>query len=167
MSLRFLVVATVLFAVAAHAVPAHAQDFVQLPPALDQRAARIDEHIMCPICHGQTISQSNSDIAGTMRQMVRERLLAGDTDAQIYAFMANAFGDDILASPPTHGAGLLAWVIPPMAVLLGAIVIVFTIRRLRRASVGEPSQEAASANGAASSGDPYLVLVDQEMEGGH
>ena len=149
----------------AHGLVAYAQDFVNLPPELDERAARIYDGIMCPICDGQTISQSNSAIAGTMRQMVRERLLAGDTDDQIYAFMADAFGDDILASPPTRGLGLLVWLIPPGALLLGLLAIVLVVRRWRRANTAVPVSGAASVNGAAPTAEPYLVLVDQEMEG--
>jgi len=121
---------------------AHGQDFIELTPELDARAASLYAGIMCPICDGQTISQSHAQISETMRQMVRERLIAGDSDDEIYAFMASAFGEDILASPPTSGIGLAVWVVP------------------REAST--------NANGAlpGESGDAldsYLDLVDREM----
>lgn len=140
--------------------PIHAQDYVELPPNLDARAARIENGIMCPVCKGETISQSSSQIAATMRQMVRERLLAGDTDQQIYAFMANAFGDDILASPPTSGIGLAVWIIPPVALLAGAIVITLFVRRLRRRNALAGAPQVTEANGDI---DSYLRLVDQEI----
>jgi len=142
---------------------ASAQDFVELPPELDARAAHVYDGIMCPICNGQTISQSNSQIASDMRQMVRQRLLAGDTDEEIYDFMAGAFGEDILASPPTRGIGLAIWVIPPVAILAGAIVVAVAVRRLRQRQAIEASglPEAVPAKEI----DPYLHMVDQEMGG--
>lgn len=141
---------------------AQAQDFVELPPELDARAAQLYDGIMCPICNGQTISQSNSEIASNMRQMVRERLLDGDTNEQIYAFMANAFGEDILASPPTSGASLAVWVIPPIAVLLGLAAVGFAINRLRRGA-SEPQVPAGTAPATVRSEDRYLAMVDREM----
>ena len=86
------------------AVPVDAQEYVELPPELDARAAALYNGIMCPQCNGQTISQSHAEIAETMRGMVREQLKAGATDDEIYAFMVGAFGQSVLASPPTSGS---------------------------------------------------------------
>jgi cytochrome c-type biogenesis protein CcmH len=144
-----------------------AQEHVELTPELDARAADLYAGIMCPICNGQTISQSHAEISETMRQMVRERLAAGDTNAQIYEFMADAFGRDILASPPKSGIGLAVWVVPPIALILGAFAITLFVRRLRAANVA-PGDGAASAAADAGHGtggelEAYLRLVDEEM----
>jgi len=144
---------------------AHGQDFIELTPELDARAASLYAGIMCPICDGQTISQSHAQISETMRQMVRERLIAGDSDDEIYAFMTSAFGEDILASPPTSGIGVAVWVVPPIALLLGAVTVAFVVRQLR---ASPPRKASANANAALSGEssdalDPYLGLVDREM----
>ena len=152
----------IILAVLIPSVVVQAQEYAELTPELDARAAGLYDGIMCPICNGQTISQSHSEIAATMRQMVKERLLAGDSDAQIYAFMVEAFGRDILASPPTSGIGLAAWVIPPVALLLGAVAVTIAIRRLRRESpLVPPDQPPPGSDDLAR----YLAQVDLEMKG--
>ncbi|MDA1175033.1 MAG: cytochrome c-type biogenesis protein CcmH [Chloroflexi bacterium] len=147
-----------------------AQEYVELTPELDARAADLYAGIMCPICNGQTISQSHAAISETMRQMVRERLVAGDTDQQIYDFMTEAFGRDILASPPKSGIGLAVWFVPPVALLLGAFAVTLFVRRLRsadglvRQGSGAGPGDLADAHGGTGDGlEPYLQLVDEEM----
>ncbi len=148
-------------------VPAHAQEYIELSPELDARAAALYNGIMCPQCNGQTISQSHAEIAATMRQMVRERLKAGATDDEIYAFMVGAFGQSVLASPPTSGVALAVWVVPPVMLLFGAIAVFFVIRRLKR----QPSEATAMATAGEDPGTDggltaYLDLVDNEMREG-
>jgi len=102
-----------------------------------------------------------------MRQMVRERLLAGDTDNEVYAFMVDAFGQSILASPPTSGFGLAVWVVPPIGLLLGTLVVALFIRRLQqkpsRHSIAPIAAETPQARDALGT---YLHLVDIEMQEG-
>lgn len=142
----------------------HAQEFIELTPELDARAAQLNAGIMCPICNGQTISQSHAAISETMRQMVRERLVAGDSDEQIYDFMVENFGRDILASPPTTGIGLAVWFVPPIALLLGAVAITLFVRRLRATDqLLRASSIVETADGTDDGLEPYLRLVDQEM----
>lgn len=147
-----------------------AQEYVELTPELDARAADLYAGIMCPICNGQTISQSHAAISETMRQMVRERLVAGDTDAQIYDFMTEAFGRDILASPPKSGIGLAVWFVPPVALLLGAVAVTLFVRRLRSADVlvregvgVDPGSRTDTGGGTGDELESYLRLVDEEM----
>ena len=168
--IQTILTATLLAAVLVVAISAgraQAQDFVELDPELDARAASLYAGIMCPQCDGQTISQSHAPIAGTMRQMVRERLLAGDTDAEIYAFMVASFpdGPSVLASPPKSGSTLIVWVVPPVALVLGVVAVVFVVRRLR----GDPELAPAgpvSISTAEPESDRYLELVDREIADG-
>ena len=147
--------------------PARAQEYVELSPELDGRAAALYSGIMCPQCNGQTISQSHAQIAETMRQMVRERLKSGDTDEEIYAFMVGAFGRSVLASPPTSGVALTVWVVPPVMLLLGAIAVFLVVQKLKR----EPDRTVALAMASGPPGtdndlSAYLDLVDDEMQEG-
>jgi cytochrome c-type biogenesis protein CcmH len=146
---------------------AHAQDYdyVELPPEFDARAASLYEGIMCPICNGQTISQSHTAIAETMRGMIREQLLSGATDEEVYLFMVRSFDESILAKPPKSGVALGVWVIPPVGVLIGAIAVFFAVRAMRGA--------ASSQRGAAPTVPPVdaetarlLEMVDREMSDG-
>ena len=146
---------------------ASAQEYVELTPELDARAAKLYAGIMCPICDGQTISQSHAQISETMREMVRERLVGGDTDDEIYDFMISAFGQDIIASPPTSGLGLAVWVVPPVAILFGAVAVAYVVRQLRAPSALEDVADATPAAPRESDDSlgTYLDLVDREMGG--
>ena len=153
-------------AIAASQTPiAYAQDYVELPPELDARAASLYEGIMCPLCNGQTISQSHAAIAETMRGMVREQLLSGATDEEVYLFMVRSFDESILAKPPKSGIALGVWVVPPVGVLIGALAVFFAVRAMlgaanaqRKISPATPPTDAETAK--------LLEMVDREMSDG-
>jgi cytochrome c-type biogenesis protein CcmH len=162
LSTAVAVVATalVLFSFAA---PIHAQDYVELPDALEARAQHLYLNTMCPQCAGQTIQQSHAPIAVTMRGIVRERLLAGKTDEEITTFLVDAYGDSVLASPPKSGFSTIVWIVPPLAILLGGLVVYVAVRSMRRtpsvATTSSPAQGTSTKNLA-----HYLDLVNEEME---
>ena len=145
-------------------VPAGAQAYDELPPELEERAQRIYSGVMCPQCAGQTIDESNAPIAEAMRTAIRSQLRDGATDDTIMERLVQSYGEGILASPPTRGFSLLAWLIPPLALLLGAAALVFAVRNMRR---GRPVAEAAGSGGpAAGAGNGESLpfdLVDQEL----
>ena len=145
------------------APPAHAQEFEPLPPELEPRAQALYDSVMCPQCAGQTISQSNSQIARAMREAVRDGLLAGESSQQILDALVVSFGEGILASPPKRGLSLLVWLAPPIALILGGAAVALAVRRLRRGTA-----PAVSPAGNKATGDlaPYLDMVDREIGGG-
>ncbi|MEE8519196.1 MAG: cytochrome c-type biogenesis protein [Dehalococcoidia bacterium] len=160
--------AFLLAVVASLSVPSvltHAQEYEELPEELEARAQGLYVNIMCPQCSGQTIQQSHAPIAVTMREIIRERLLRGDTDQAITAFLVEAYGEGVLASPPKRGFGTIVWVVPPVALLLGALAVYLTVRGMKQ----PPPAQAVSGLVAQPDGAdlaPYLELVDTEMESG-
>ena len=157
--------ATLLLALAAltvlSATAARAQSYEELPPDLEERAQRIYSGVMCPQCAGQTIDESNAPIAEAMRTAIRAQLRDGATDDAIVDSLVQSYGEGILASPPTRGFSLLAWLIPPLALLLGAAAVAFAIRTMRTRPVAEPP--AAVAGGAADAAPLPFDLVDREL----
>lgn len=151
--------------------PAHAQVQEPLPPELEVQAQALYESVMCPQCAGQTISQSNSQIAKAMRAAVRDGLLAGQSPEQVLDSLVASFGEGVLASPPTSGLSLLVWLGPPIGLVLGAAAVAIAVRRLRRGAgqdaVADGVRGAVLA-GSKATGDlaPYLDMVDQEIGGG-
>ncbi len=142
----------------------HAQDYSELPPELEARAQHLYVSIMCPQCNGQTIQQSHAPIATTMRSIIRERLLDDDTDEEIIDRLVEAYGDGVLASPPKRGVALTVWLIPPMALLLGALALFLAVRGLRKGAVAQSSTGLAPRQASAGDLEPYLSMVDDEME---
>lgn len=105
-------------------------------PALEKRARALGKQLRCLVCQNQSIDDSDADLARDLRMIVRERLVAGDSDAEIRAFMVERYGDWVLMKPPVKPKTYVLW-FGPAAILLiaGAGVAVF-LRRQRRAGAG-------------------------------
>jgi cytochrome c-type biogenesis protein CcmH len=98
-------------------------------PTLDDQVYAIARELMCPVCAGQTVAESNSQLAEQMRAIIRERLQAGQTREQIIAYFVAQFGEGTLAAPPPRGSGLLLWLSLPLALVAGALILTRFIRR--------------------------------------
>jgi cytochrome c-type biogenesis protein CcmH/NrfF len=90
-------------------------------PELEQRAYSLNQAIMCPVCPGESIDQSQNALAVQMRAIVIDKLTAGWSGQQIKDFFVERYGPSVLLEPPTEGISLAAWVVPP-AVILGAVI---------------------------------------------
>jgi cytochrome c-type biogenesis protein CcmH len=103
----------------------------EAPPAADveQGVHAIAQELMCPVCGGQTVAESNSRLAEQMRATIRERVLAGQSRDEIIAYFVAQFGESVLAAPRARGGGLILWLVPPLALLAGAVVVVRFVRR--------------------------------------
>jgi len=129
-----LVLALLLLAGAAGAVEPNER---LADPALEARARAISQELPCLVCQNESIDASGADLAHDIRVLLRERLKAGDTDAQAIAFLVARYGDFVLLKPPVEPATILLWFGPP-AVLLGAAIGIGLAVRRRRAIPEEP-----------------------------
>lgn len=105
---------------------------------LEDRTYAIASELMCPVCAGQTVAESNSPLAQQMRQIIRERLQRGDSREEILAFFVAQFGESVLASPPKRGAGLVLWLAPLLAFAIGVIILARYMRRMSTPGVPRP-----------------------------
>ena len=131
----------------------------EAPPSLEERAQSIDQQLICLQCPGETIDQSQVELAAQMRAAVRARLEDGWTRDEVLQYFVDRYGEAVLAAPPKEGFSLLAWVVPPVG-LAGALVLLLLVVRSMRI---RGDQENEGAEGA-SMGD-YLAMADAEMEG--
>lgn len=95
------------------------------------RAADLEAELVCPVCE-TTLDQSNAPIAEKMKAFIRARIAAGDSEEQIKDALVAQFGTGVLAEPPGGGFGLLAWLLPLGALLVGAVVVGFLVRSWSR-----------------------------------
>lgn len=96
------------------------------PSALD-----IEDEVICPVCN-TTLDQSNAPVARRMRVFIRARIRAGDSKEEIKRQLVADFGESVLAAPPRHGFGLLAWALPLIGLAVAAPLLgVFAWRRSR------------------------------------
>jgi len=97
-------------------------------PAQEARARSLENEIRCVQCENEPISQSTADIAADMRALVRERIAAGDSDAQIRDFFRQRYGDFVLFRPPWDARTWALWTAPLLLAGLG-LACLFTMRR--------------------------------------
>lgn len=123
-------------------------DEVLKDPALEARARSISAGLRCVVCQGENIDESNADIARDLRLLVRERLVAGDSDDAVVAFMVDRYGEYVLMKPTTKGANLLLWGAGPLMLLLAGLGAGVYLRRRAAAAAGEPAQGLSEAEQA-------------------
>jgi cytochrome c-type biogenesis protein CcmH len=133
----------VLLLVAA-AVPARAvePDEILADPALEQRARSLSAEIRCVVCQNESIDSSNAEIARELRLLVRERLVAGDSDQQVFDYLVARYGDFVLLRPPMKPSTYLLWFGPLAILLLGVVAVAVFFRRQRGAA--EPASALSS-----------------------
>jgi cytochrome c-type biogenesis protein CcmH len=100
--------------------------------ALERHAYEINQAVMCPVCPGESIDQSQNPLAVRMRGIVYDRLSQGWTEQQIKDHFVESYGDSVLLAPPASGFNLIIWVVPPIAVAGGAFVLFLALRGMRR-----------------------------------
>ena len=129
MKMRRLLLAISIFA--ALGAPLHAVTPDEMLPdiKLEARARDLSAQLRCLVCQNQSIDDSDATLAHDLRKLVRERLSAGDSDAQVMAFLVARYGDFILLQPPFRLGTLLLWGTPLLALLLGGAGIALAARR--------------------------------------
>lgn len=122
MRLRALLIATMIaFSPVICATPAWAVDPEDqlADPALEQRARTISKELRCLVCAGQSVDESSAPVAQALRKMVRERLVAGDSDDEVIDAVAARYGDYALLKPRFTAENLLLWIGPFLVLIVG------------------------------------------------
>ncbi len=113
-------------------------------PVLEQRAQEVSQHLRCVVCQNQTIDDSNAPLAHDMLLLVRERLLAGDSNKEVIDYIVARYGNFVLLRPPFQANTLALW-IAPFAVLALALVGLFMQMRTRAPAAIQPLSEQEKA----------------------
>ena len=142
---------TILLVLAAMAAPlatpalAVTPDEVLSDPALEARARAISAQLRCLVCQNQSIDDSDADLARDLRVLVRERLMAGDTDAQVIDFIVARYGEFVLLQPRFSLRNAALWATPVVLLLAGGAFLFVTARRRRAADAGSLTAEEDAA----------------------
>ena len=131
-------------------------------PAMEQRSQALNRTIMCPVCPGESIDQSQVALAVQMRGIVKEKLAAGWSDEQVREFFVERYGPSVLLEPPTRGISLVVWLAPPIGVAAAIGVFVIAIRHMRRrptASDGDDNDDAMSDDDL----QPYYERIEASV----
>lgn len=98
-------------------------------PALEARARAISKQLRCMVCQNESIDESQAPLAHDLRVLVRQRIMAGDSDAQVINFLVSRYGEFILLKPPLSWNTVVLWGAPPALLVLGILMIVVVERR--------------------------------------
>jgi len=89
---------------------------------------QVSNELMCPVCQGQTVAESNSQLAISMRKVIENKVNQGESKEKILEYFVNQYGDNILAKPPLKGFNLFLWIIPPFILLLSILLWILRVR---------------------------------------
>jgi cytochrome c-type biogenesis protein CcmH len=97
-------------------------------PALQARFESIAKDLRCLVCQNESIADSNVELASDLRRQVREMLVAGKSDGEIFDFMTDRYGEFVRFNPPVDRKTVLIWGAPFIVLLLGVVIIVRIVR---------------------------------------
>jgi cytochrome c-type biogenesis protein CcmH len=139
-----VIVVTALVVLVVRSQPSHSDE---------ARARRLERELACPVCSGESVADSNVPEARAVREDIRDRIRAGQSDSEIVEAYASVYGEDIKLNPGDDGLALVVWGLPVVAVIAGAAGLGIALRRWSR----EPRLEA-------SADDEVLVARAREQE---
>jgi cytochrome c-type biogenesis protein CcmH len=130
-----------VFALAMMAGPSAAYavqpDEIMSDPAKEARARDLSRELRCMVCQNQSIDDSEAPLARDLRLLVRERIAAGDSDAQVLDFLVARYGEFVLLKPRLEPHTFLLWLLPPLALAGGGVALWMHNRRRTKSATAE------------------------------
>jgi cytochrome c-type biogenesis protein CcmH len=137
----FMLVVALAWSFPVHAVQ---PDEMLSDPKLEARARALSEELRCMVCQNESIDASEAPLAHDLRVLVRQRIVAGDSDAQILDFLVARYGEFVLLKPRLSWHTAMLWGLPPGILLVGIIVLAIAAQRRSRAPAGEAANLTAA-----------------------
>ena len=130
-----MILRTLLLTLIAGAAWAVEPDEILDDPARESRARDISKGLRCLVCRNESIDESDADLARDLRLLVRERIVEGDSDKEVVAFVVERYGEYVLMNPRRKGINLVLWAAAPILLLTGLSAAgIYLVRRRRSAS---------------------------------
>ena len=107
------------------------------------RIQQLNKAIMCPVCPGESIDQSQNELAAAMREIVAKQVTEGRTDEEIKAYFVESYDASLLMEPPREGFNLLVWLLPPAAAAGALLALLFALRLMSRPAASEEAEPRA------------------------
>lgn len=144
--MKRLLALIVVFALAGSGAALAVQpDEIMADPAKEARARNLSRELRCMVCQNQSIDNSEAPLARDLRLLVRERIAAGDSDSQVIDFLVARYGEFVLLKPRFERQTLPLWLLTPLALLGGGLVLWLNVRRRKSAVPEEAGSGALSA----------------------
>ena len=131
-------------------------------PSHEIRAQEINKTLMCPVCPGESIDQSQHPLASQMRGVVDEKLAEGWNGDQVRNFFVERYGVRVLLEPPRSGGNLLVWIVPPIGIVLGMLVLYMVLRMMVRPQT-QGALRASRVDLTRPERETYFPIVEQAL----
>lgn len=124
-------------------------------PAQEARAREVSKQLRCVQCQNETIDESHAEIARDMRVLVRDRIVAGDSNEQIVEYMRSRYGDYVLLAPRFMTSTLALWIGPFIILVIGGFIVAARLRNTATRAAAAPlsAEERAELDALNDSGD--------------
>ena len=99
---------------------------------VNNKIREISQNVRCLVCQNQSIDESNSELAKDLKILIKEKLILGDSDEEIYGFLKERYGDYILLKPPLNLNTVILWFLPFIVLMFGSIMIFKIIKSNKR-----------------------------------
>ena len=129
-------------------------------PDIDRRATSLNKALMCPVCPGESIDQSQNPLAVQMRAVVRDMLEEGRGEDEIKTFFVERYGPSVLMQPPSEGFGLAAWIVPPLGFGLAVVALLLTLKWMRMSADASAAQREEDSERER---DAYVSKIDAAL----
>jgi len=128
-------------------------------PALEQRARDVSKDLRCVVCQNESIDESNAEMARDMRILVRDRILAGESNEEVKQYLVDRYGDYVLLEPPFKPTTYALWFGPAVILMIGvAVAIGFARRKAAQPATPDPLDPAEQAR--------LRALLDERADDG-
>ena len=132
---RLVLASAIVAALAAPALAVNPEEILD-DPRLEERARDISAGLRCLVCQNQSIDDSDAELARDLRILVRDRLVAGDTNDEVVAYVVDRYGEFVLLRPRISGRNAVLWATPIVILLLGGTAALAFARRQSRSTAG-------------------------------
>jgi len=132
----------------------------QEQPPTDDEVNAIASQLYCPVCENTPLDVCPTEACRQWRALIRQQLIEGKSEAEIKQYFVENYGARVLAEPPRTGLNWLVYVLPPAIILLGAFILIRTLRSWTRPS--KPPAEHGPANSGTQ--DEYIRQLEEELK---
>lgn len=153
----WIALAVVVITLLLTAGAALAQESQPSTPSDDQVNA-VAKQLYCPVCENVPLDVCPTTACAQWRALIREKLAAGWSENQIKEYFVQQYGDRVLATPPAHGINWLVYIVPPVAIVVGAYILFRALRAWY-----QPSPAAEQTERSQASADEYVARLEEEL----
>ena len=132
-------------------------------PVMEARAQEINKTVMCPVCPGESIDQSQHPRATAMRAVVDEKLADGSTNDEIRQYFVDRYGPSVLLEPPREGLNWLVWIVPPVGIVAAALALYLVLRMAVRPTPGADASPSGVATLTDNERDDYFKRIEAAL----